>query len=91
LLTPEPWRDVLLARFAGVVRRPSALEVPVFTNSHSPMCAWLRKFSVRFSTYRFFVVSICSLSLNFEFFQTSFTRDDADEQTSNRHLKTYML
>jgi hypothetical protein len=33
---PEPWRDVLLARFARVVRHPSAPEVPDFTNSQAP-------------------------------------------------------
>jgi hypothetical protein len=68
---PELWRDVLLARFAGVVRRPSMPEV-------------------RYS-YHFFIVSVCSLSLNFEFFQASFMRDDANEQTSNKHLEAYML
>jgi hypothetical protein len=30
----QPCCDVLLARFARVVRRPSAAEVPDFTNSH---------------------------------------------------------
>jgi hypothetical protein len=88
---PEPWRDVLLSRFAGVVRRPGAPEVPDFTNSHGPTCGWLRKFGVRFSTYRFFIVLVCNLPLNFEFFQASFMRDDADEQTSNRHLEAYLL
>jgi hypothetical protein len=30
------WRDDILARFAGVVRRPDAPKVPDFTNSHGP-------------------------------------------------------
>jgi hypothetical protein len=51
-----------------VVRRPGAPEVPDFTNSHGPTCTWLCKFSVRSFTYRFFVVSVCSLSLIFESF-----------------------
>jgi hypothetical protein len=34
------------ARFAGVVRRPGMPEVPDFTNSHDPSCAWLRKYNV---------------------------------------------
>jgi hypothetical protein len=74
-----------------VVHRPGGLEVPDYTNSDGPTCAWLRKFSVRSSTCRFFIVSVFSLSLNFEFFQASFIREDADEKTSNRHLEAYLL
>jgi hypothetical protein len=55
---PPPWRDDLLARFAGVVRRPGTLEVPDFTNSHGPTCAWLHKYNVRTSICRFFKVSV---------------------------------
>jgi hypothetical protein len=91
LLTPEPWRDILLARFTGVVRCPGAPEVPDFTSSYGPTCTWLHKYNVHSSTYHFLIVSVCSLSLNFEFFQASFMRDDANEQTSNKHLEAYML
>jgi hypothetical protein len=58
---PDPWHGDILARFAGVVHRPDALEVPDFTNSHGPTCAWLRKYSVRTCIYRFFIVSVFSL------------------------------
>jgi hypothetical protein len=76
----EPWRDVLLARFAGVVRRPGAPKVSDFTNSHGPLCAWLRKYIVRSFTYHFFIVSVCNHLLIFEFFQATFMRDDIDKQ-----------
>jgi hypothetical protein len=93
-LTPpplDPWRDDIIARFAGVVRRPDAPEVPDFTNSHSPTCAWLRKYNVHSSIYRVFIISFLSLRLNFEFLQALFMRDDADEAMSNKHLEAYLL
>jgi hypothetical protein len=58
---PDPWRDDILARFTGVVRRPGVPEVPDFNNSHGPTCAWLRKYRVRTSNYHFFILSVFSL------------------------------
>jgi hypothetical protein len=59
--TPDPWHDDILARFAGVVRRPDAPEVPNFTKSHGSTNTWFRKYSVRSSIYRVFIVSFFSL------------------------------
>jgi hypothetical protein len=61
LLTPDQWRDDILARFTGVVYRPDALEVPDFTNSYGATCAWLRKYIVCSSIYRVCKVSFFSL------------------------------
>jgi hypothetical protein len=83
---------VIMPSCSGVLLTKS---VPRFGKSQrrtlTPTCAWLRKYNVPSSTYRLFIVSVCSLSLNFEFFQASFMRDNADEQTSNRHLEAYLL
>jgi hypothetical protein len=87
---PESWGNDILAEFAEVVRRSDAPEVPDFTNSHGPTCAWLRKYSVRISIF-FFIVLVFNLSLNFEIFQALSMRDNTDEQTSNRHLEAYLL
>jgi hypothetical protein len=58
---PDAWCDDILARFAGLVRRLNVPEVPNFTNSHDPTSAWLRKYSVHTSIYRFLIVSFFSL------------------------------
>jgi hypothetical protein len=50
---PDVWHDDILARFAGVVRRPDAPEVPDFTNSRGPTTTWLHKYSVHTSIYLF--------------------------------------
>jgi hypothetical protein len=50
-----------------------------------------QRFSVRYSTYRFFIVSVCNVSLVFEFFQASFMRDNVDKQTSNKNFEAYLL
>jgi hypothetical protein len=57
LLTPNLWRDDILAGFAEVVRLPDTPEVADFTYSHGPTCAWLHKYSVRTSIYHVFIVS----------------------------------
>jgi hypothetical protein len=53
----DGWRDDILTRFTGVVRRSDAPEVPEFTNSHGPTSSWLRKYSIHTSIYHCFIVS----------------------------------